>query len=356
MNRQNSYVSPKEHSTHQDVQQFNAIVSLVKDKKCGVRPTSLDDFTVCLQLFSKLLWELDPHYYKFKARGINFNQDVEKNFLGFNDPKTHGHSVKQINIESLMSKTTTLALHLERKYMFSSHMKPVADIISSAVDGVCRYNEYVLNQNARVSKHHSGDEPQESAIDNYSVKKLNQTSGEQRRFSSQLRSLQIALNAADVYVPLVISDIVDMERKPAYQLYQLMREKGFPTINQNCEVYYYRLPSHGPNPSVNFVWKGKTDDIRREEENSKVVASLQENQTRYYNRATRKSVRETLHRIGITKPQRAEYLLRSLLGDASAPNDQNQKGVLERLNRYVKSWRRHNLRFTAQQWANSAVR
>ena len=49
MNRQNSYVSPKENTTHRDVQQFNAIVSLVKDKKCGVRPTSLDDFAACLQ-------------------------------------------------------------------------------------------------------------------------------------------------------------------------------------------------------------------------------------------------------------------------------------------------------------------
>ena len=335
MNRQNSYVSLKENAGHRDVQQFNAIVSLVKDKKCGVRPTSLDDFTVCLESFSKLLWELDPHYYKFKSRGINFTKEVEKNLLGFNDPKRHGHTVKPIKIESLMSKATNLTLHLERKYMFSSHMKPIADIISSVVDGVCRFSEYMQAQNIRVSEHHTGEEKGKSTIDEYSVKKLKQTWDERKQFSSQRASLKTSLEAADVYVPIVISDIVKMERKSTYKLTQSIREEGFPKISGSYEVYYFRLPSHGPNPSVNFIWKGKTDDIEFEAENSKIVVSLHENQKRYYSRATQKSVRNTLHRIGITKPQRAEYLLRTLLGDASAPNDQNQKGILERLNRYV---------------------
>ena len=54
MNRQNSYVAPKCSAGHRDVQQFNAVVSFVKEKKCGVRPTSLDDFTTCLQLLANL--------------------------------------------------------------------------------------------------------------------------------------------------------------------------------------------------------------------------------------------------------------------------------------------------------------
>ena len=99
MNRKNSYVNPKPNASHRDNQQFNALVALVKQKKWGVRPTLLGDFTKCLQLFSELLWEVDPHYEKIKGRGVGrFPDTVEKNLLGFNDPRTHGHTVKPIDI------------------------------------------------------------------------------------------------------------------------------------------------------------------------------------------------------------------------------------------------------------------
>ena len=45
--------------------------------------------------------------------------------------------------------------------MFSSHMKPVVDIMTSVVDGVCRYNQYLQEQNARVSDNHVDEEETE---------------------------------------------------------------------------------------------------------------------------------------------------------------------------------------------------
>ena len=46
-------------------------------------------------------------------------------------------------------------------------------------------------------------------------------------------------------------------------------------------------------------------------------------------------MKSILHRVGVTKPHRAEYLIRSLLGDSSASNSENQKSILQRFHEYV---------------------
>ena len=106
---------------------------------------------------------------------------------------------------------------------------------------------------------------------------------------------------------------------------------GFPKIDNGYKIYHFRLPLQGPRPVVNFIWKGKKDDHISEEENTKIVVSLRGKQKLFYSRASKRTVKETLHRIGITKPHRAEYLLQTQIGDASAPNDQNQAAILERV-------------------------
>ena len=62
INRRGFYVQAKKESTHRDIKQFNA--ALAKEKKWAVRAPELDDFTECVQLFSELLWEVDPHFAK----------------------------------------------------------------------------------------------------------------------------------------------------------------------------------------------------------------------------------------------------------------------------------------------------
>ena len=42
-----------------------------------------------------------------------------------------------------------------------------------------------------------------------------------------------------------------------------------------------------------------------------------------------------LQRIGIVNPYRAEYVIKELLGDASAPVNETSKAILDRFNRYV---------------------
>ena len=90
-------------------------MNLVKERKFGVRGSSLADFEELLDLFSSLLWEIGPHYDKIcNHGGGRFPKDIER-LLGFNDPKKHKHPVKSINIESLKAKVIHLIIKLERK-------------------------------------------------------------------------------------------------------------------------------------------------------------------------------------------------------------------------------------------------
>ena len=117
-----------------------------------------------------------------------------------------------------------------------------------------------------------------------------------------------------------------------------VREKGFPSVF-GYDLYYYYISSIGPHPAVHFIWKvaqtssDDTDEIA--EENAKIVNDIRRDKQHFFNRASRRTVKTLLHRIGVTKPHRAEYLIRTLLGDSSASNQANQKSILERFHEYV---------------------
>ena len=90
------YSTVKRDPKTADVCQRNAVVSYICDQKFGVKGTVLDDFEIFVIKFCSLLWEIDPHYYKLKAWGCSFPNLIEKSFLGFNNPQSHGHRAKQL--------------------------------------------------------------------------------------------------------------------------------------------------------------------------------------------------------------------------------------------------------------------
>ena len=96
--------------------------------------------------FLIILWEVDPFYNKIKANASQFPDIVEKRLMGFKIPKSHGDIVKTMNIFSITSKVTKLAKHLEKKFMLSSHTKPLEDLISSVSRYICKYNYKLKTQ------------------------------------------------------------------------------------------------------------------------------------------------------------------------------------------------------------------
>ena len=50
-----------------------------------------------------------------------------------------------------------------------------------------------------------------------------------------------------------------------------------------------------------------------------------------YNRALKWEIRSKLNAIGVVKPHQSLYIIKDILGDKSACDDENQKAILERL-------------------------
>ena len=55
----------------------------------------------------------------------------------------------------------------------------------------------------------------------------------------------------------------------------------------------------------------------------------------FYNRATKREIKRKLKRLGVIKPNIAEFLIKDIYGDSSMPNDKNQREILSRLEVYV---------------------
>ena len=335
MNRFDHYVSPTSMANTGDVKQYNALINFVRERKFGVRGSTVEDFRDFLLLFASLFWEVDPHSAKIcNHGGGRFPNEIET-LLGFNVPKTHKHAVKSIKIESLKSKVSLLVIKLERKYTSHRHMKAFGDLVSAVCDRVSKYASYLENQKAKVyeNSHRLYDRNEEdSFIEDFSVTKLKQVTG--RSYFSQLGAVKNLVDAADVYAPININENVStMDRRLFFSLMKSIVDDGFPVIHK--DVYYFRLSSQGPHPAVHFIWKAVKDDANVEKENTKLVVHLREKRKSFYSRASKNIIKNMLHRIGIVKPYKAEYIIKTLLGDASAPVNDTAASISARFNRNI---------------------
>ena len=86
MNKPNHYPPEKPNAKKTNDKQFNEVVRFLKNKKCGVKGTSLPDYSNMITTYALVLWEIDPHYEKLRSRGKCFS-DYARQFLNFNNPK-----------------------------------------------------------------------------------------------------------------------------------------------------------------------------------------------------------------------------------------------------------------------------
>ena len=119
MNKQNHFPSHKtDNCGKKNIQQYNM----------SVQGVYLTEYVDAIQTFSDILWEIDPRYQKLVTRRNLFPDAIVDNFVGFNDPKLHGHAVKPFNKNSLSLKITKLLALSDRKFMRQQHTKPFVDI------------------------------------------------------------------------------------------------------------------------------------------------------------------------------------------------------------------------------------
>ena len=212
-------------------------------------------------------------------------------------------------------------------------MKPLENIISSVCKRICKY-EYL--ETKRVSNAKQCDkEAEDTTLEDFTVRKIQQLH-DFKSYMNHLSTMKSLLQDADMYVPINVTDNVNLnqQRKSMYEVMKLIRKVGFPAISAStqCIIFVYPLKDLIP-PSIFYgreiltlvLVMGKIQKLLFHYVKHKI----------FYSRANRKAVKQTLHIIGITKSFKAEYLLRTLLGDASAPHDLQQGQILQRFKGYV---------------------
>ena len=87
----------------------------------GVRWINLDNFNLFILSVQELLWYLAPHHVKYKDRSCTPPSQLIQ-FCGLNNPRKHGHEIKQIDLVVLESLIGGLATQLEKSYMLNTRI------------------------------------------------------------------------------------------------------------------------------------------------------------------------------------------------------------------------------------------
>ena len=87
----------------------------------GVRWINLDNFNLFILSVQELLWYLAPHHVKYKDRSCTPPSQLIR-FCGLNNPRKHGHEIKQIDLVVMESLIGGLATQLEKSYMLNTRI------------------------------------------------------------------------------------------------------------------------------------------------------------------------------------------------------------------------------------------
>ena len=323
----------------QNLKQFNVVVQYLIDSKMGVNVANKPDFTRFVEAFAALLWVVDPHYSKFKARGKVFSKIVEEKFLNFNKPENYKNPVKNISSTIIASKVNAVKEYLDRGYMASQRMKMFHDIVQETVDTVMDYFDILEKQRERTMKNsHESVSSEDCDLSEFVVTNLKMNVSTTDRASTDLyKKIRDQISEADVYDPidlnLIIPDTAPSQklRKQRSRFIREMLQNGLPFKIPDVLVFHFRLPSQGSHKAIHFLWKQPFSDKTDNAHQNKLVFDLRNKKEVFYNRSMKHDIKTKLLKLGIVKPNEAIYVMKELMGDKSAAETENQREVLGRL-------------------------
>ena len=150
----------------------------------------------------------------------------------------------------------------------------------------------------------------EMPIDLYTIHKLKQFVGTNDNFSTLFKEIILDLDTTDVYCPIQINDyfVASQNRFVIHNAINKLKKDGFPSVMKNYEIFYFRLPSEGPHSAIHFIWKQPLNDKPKEQQ--KLIDKVCRSRNMYYNRLTKREIKEKLEHLDVIKPHIAELLMR----------------------------------------------
>ena len=99
--------------------------------------------------------------------------------------------------------------------------------------------------------------------------------------------------------------------------------------------FIFKLPSQSPHKAGHFLWKQPVLDEKNNHQQIKLICGLRNKKELYYTQSMKHEIRLKLLKLGIVKPKQATYVVKDLLGDKSAAENENLREVLQRLQTVV---------------------
>ena len=124
--------------------QCNAFITYLKKKNSGVEASYLCEYEKFVDLFSEFLWNIEAHD-KLVSRSLSFSVSTI-GLLRFNNPKKHKHSVGKFEPASFQNKMSKIVIILQRRFMKSSHLKSLCELVLDIFEKVTKYIEHLSAQ------------------------------------------------------------------------------------------------------------------------------------------------------------------------------------------------------------------
>ena len=138
------------------------------------------------------LWYVAHYHVKFKDRSCTLPSQLIQ-FCGLNNPKKHGHQIKQIDSVVLESLIGGLATQLQKSYVECPNFYPLQDLATALLTAATKYACYLAENNLLQKSNQSEEEKPE--------KQQSSTHYKIARERKAVQAIQQDLDRRDFYDP-----------------------------------------------------------------------------------------------------------------------------------------------------------
>ena len=115
-----------------------------------------------------------------------------------------------------------------------------------------------------------------SCVGDFKITKISQMIIANSYFT-YIAELRNQLQSSEMHEPLEVRNFVSCKnRQSFFNLIRDIQKKDF-RVAEDCDIYHYKLSSHGPNPAVHFMWKQPKDDEMSEQQQSVLANNVRKN-------------------------------------------------------------------------------
>lgn len=272
------------------------------------------------------LWLIDGHHDVFASRGYRIPACFNR-FSGYNRPELTKHRKRtreNMNATALRLCGDALFGCLQDVYWHKHGWKEFKANVELLATSLSKYSEYLDRQCTATKQVHSSQQPVRQIAENIAFTLLPKSPSTSPTFEE----LEKKLEEKELFEHILVEDTCPNEPRRKYEFIQMLMSSG---IAVETALLTY---SHGNNiGNLHFIWKVSGDDLTHSQ---RTIEKVKEEIPVFHTRAMRKALFSKFGRVTPSiKPAILRALYRELTSDASAPTNQLEAEIDERVKRVL---------------------